>query len=282
MRQLLHKGLMGSGGTSFLWDLDAAALGLIVRRNVKRRMTRALSRELAAVLVASGLVTVFGGPAGAATQTADPPAPTYGFPSVNYTGSGQPATEEKPQSKLWWNDGSWWADMWTTGSGWHIYRLDRSVEKWVDTGVAIDSRTNTLADTLWDGTHLYIASHVVTTSTENAPVASLPNQPARLYRYSYTNGKYTLDSGFPTTITSDSSETMTIDRDSTGAIWATWTHVTGDATAGFTNTVMVNNSAPGGTGWSTPFSLPVNNVHPAPDDISSVVAFGKQQIGVMW
>ncbi|WP_307089160.1 hypothetical protein [Arthrobacter sp. B2I5] len=249
---------------------------------MKIRITRALSQGLATVLMISGLATVVGGTAGAATPTVETPAPSYGFPSVSYTGSGQAATEEKPQSKLWWNDGSWWADMWTTGSGWRIYKLDRSLEKWMDTGVPIDSRPNTLGDTLWDGTHLYIASHVVTTSTENAPVASLPNQPARLYRYSYANGKYTLDSGFPTTITSDSSETMTIDRDSTGAIWATWTHVTGDATAGYTNSVMVNNSAPGGTNWGTPTVLPVSNVHPTPDDISAVVAFGKKQVGVMW
>ena len=273
---------MVSGGTSFLRDLDAAALGLIVRRIVKRRMTRALGQGLAPVLVVSGLATVIGEPVGAATPTVDAPVPTYGFPSVTYTGSGQAATEEKPQSKLWWNDGSWWADMWTTGSGWRIYKLDRTAEKWVDTGVGIDSRTNTLADTLWDGAHLYVASHVVTTSTENAPVASLPNQPARLYRYSYANGKYTLDAGFPTTITSDSSETMTIDKDSTGSIWATWTHVTGDATAGYTNSVMVNSSTAGGANWGTPAVLPVNNVHPTPDDISAVVAFGKKQIGVMW
>ena len=249
---------------------------------MKRQMTRALGQGLVAVLAISGLTTALGGPASAVTEAVVAPPPTYGSPSVSYAGSGQAATAEKPQSKLWWNDGSWWADMWTTGSGWRIYKLDRSVGKWVDTGVAIDSRTNTLADTLWDGTHLYVASHVVTTSTESAPVASLPNQPARLYRYSYSNGKYTLDAGFPTTITSDSSETMTIDKDSTGTVWATWTHVTGDATAGFTNTVMVNSATADGTKWGTPAVLPVNNVHPTPDDISAVVAFGKKQIGVMW
>ena len=41
---------------------------------------------------------------------------------------------------------------------WHIFRLDRSSETWSDTGVAIDDRPNTLADVLWDGTHLYVAS----------------------------------------------------------------------------------------------------------------------------
>ncbi|MFF1883451.1 hypothetical protein ACFVVC_18505 [Pseudarthrobacter sp. NPDC058196] len=193
-----------------------------------------------------------------------------------------PPTSDKPQSKLWWNDGAWWADMWKSGSGWHIYRLDRGTETWVDTGLLNDSRPSTLSDTLWDGSHLYIASHVVTLSTEVAPQPSLSGQPAYLYRYSYAAGKYTLDSGFPSVITNNSSESMTIDEDSTGAIWATWTQVGGNATSGYTNTVYVNNTNAAGTSWSKPFVLPVSNPHPAPDDISAVVAYGAKKIGVMW
>jgi hypothetical protein len=145
-----------------------------------------------------------------------------------------------------------------------------------------DRRRSTLADTLWDGSHLYIASHVVTESGDTTTVASVSGQPANLYRYSYANGKYTLDSGFPTVITKNSSESMTIAKDSTGAIWATWTQVSGSSTSGFTNTVYANNSASGGTSWATPFVLPVSNPHPAPDDISAVVAYGNKKIGVMW
>ncbi|GGH91199.1 PKD domain-containing protein [Arthrobacter liuii] len=75
---------------------------------------------------------------------------------------------------------------------------------------------------------------------------------------------------------------MTIDEDSTGALWATWTQVAGNSTSGFTNTVYVNDSAPGGTSWASPFVIPVSNPHPAPDDISAVVAFSKSKIGIMW
>ncbi|HEY8700242.1 MAG TPA: hypothetical protein VIM08_04635 [Arthrobacter sp.] len=75
---------------------------------------------------------------------------------------------------------------------------------------------------------------------------------------------------------------MTIAEDTTGAIWATWTQVAGDPVAGLTNTVYVNNSAPGGTSWASPFMLPVSNPHPAPDDISAIVAYGEKKIGVMW
>ncbi|HEY9355390.1 MAG TPA: hypothetical protein VIQ52_03690, partial [Arthrobacter sp.] len=184
--------------------------------------------QLIAFCLAVAATVVAAGPAPAAT--------TYGYPSISYSEVSNPPTSDKPQSKLWWNDGSWWADMWTNGSGWHIYRLDRNTKTWVDTGLLNDSRKDTLADTLWDGSHLYIASHVVTVTGDGTPKPSVSGQPAKLYRYSYAAGKYTLDTGFPNIITNNSSESMTIDADTTGAVWATWTQVAGNPTAGFTNT----------------------------------------------
>lgn len=208
--------------------------------------------------------------------------PVYGTQSIAYSGVSNPPTSDKPQSKLWFNAGSWWADMWTTGTGWSIYRLDRSTETWVNTGIANDTRASTLADVLWDGSKLYIASHVVTVTGDGTPNPSQSGQPAKLYRYSYGSGSYTLDAGFPTTVTSNSSESMTIDQDSLGGIWATWTQVAGNSTSGYTNTVYVNHSADAGATWDVPFVLPVSSPHPAPDDISAVVAFNRNQIGVMW
>lgn len=208
--------------------------------------------------------------------------PVYGTQSIAYSGVSNPPTSDKPQSKLWFNEGSWWADMWTTGAGWSIYRLDRPSKTWVNTGIVNDTRASTLADVLWDGNKLYIASHVVTVTGDGTPKPSLSGQPAKLYRYSYTGGKYVLDSGFPTVITNNSSESMTLDKDSLGGIWVTWTQVAGNSTSGYTNTVYMNYSANGGATWKVPFVLPVTSPHPAPDDISAVVAFGKSQIGVMW
>jgi len=228
---------------------------------------------IVALLAAVGL----GVPATASAAPGD-----YGHPSISYSGVSNPPTSDKPQSKLWWNDNSWWADMWTTGSGWHIYRLDRPTESWVDTGVLNDPRANSLADTLWDGTHLYIASHSVSVSTLDTVNPSVSGQAALLYRYSYSGGKYTLDAGFPTTITTNSSESMTIDKDSTGALFATWTQVAGNPATGYTNSVYVNVSAPGGTSWQAPFVIPAADPHPSTDDISSVVAFGANKVGVMW
>ncbi|TLM73892.1 hypothetical protein FDW81_07505 [Pseudarthrobacter sp. NamB4] len=172
--------------------------------------------------------------------------------------------------------------MWTTGTGWQIYRLDRATKTWVNTGVLNDTRSSASSDTLWDGNKLYIASHVVTVSGDSSTKVSVSGQPAKLYRYSYASGKYTLDTGFPTNINNNSSESLTIDKDTTGAIWATWTQVSGSSTSGYTSSVYVNASAPGGTSWGSPFVLPVADPNPAPDDISAVVAFGSKKIGVMW
>ncbi|MDQ0769288.1 PKD repeat protein [Pseudarthrobacter defluvii] len=239
-----------------------------------KRFASWLAQTVVAAVVVAGSILVWS-PAASAD-------PVYGTQSISYSGLANPPTADKPQSKLWWNDGSWWADMWTTGSGWHIYRLDRGTHVWVDTGVLNDARGSTLADTLWDGTHLYIASHVVSVSSDTNPAASKAGHPAYLYRYSYVGGKYTLDPGFPSVITDNSSESLTIAEDSTGAIWATWTQVAGNATSGYTNTVYVNNSTPGGTDWAEPFVIPVTHPTAAPDDISAVLAYGKNKIGVMW
>jgi len=62
----------------------------------------------------------------------------------------------------------------------------------------IDNRPKTRSDTLWDGTHLYVA---LARTGQFVPSATV-GQPARLYRYSYnhTTRAYTLDAGFPVQI----------------------------------------------------------------------------------
>ncbi|MFL6133267.1 MAG: PKD domain-containing protein, partial [Nocardioidaceae bacterium] len=185
---------------------------------------------------------------------------------------------------LWFNDGLWWATMFDPASlTWHIFRLDRATEKWEDTGTQVDNRPQTLSDALWDGQKLYIASQWVTISSTAAPKASVV-KPARLYRYSYlpASKTYVLDTGFPATINNNSSETLNIDKDSTGRLWATWTQVSGSSTTGFTNTVYVNSTVGSDNNWGTPMVLPVAGANPDVDDISAVVAFGSNRIGVMW
>jgi PKD repeat protein len=217
------------------------------------------------LLVAVGLA-----PAPASAATGD-----VGVQGASYSGVTAP-TGEKPESKLWFNDGRWWATMFDTPSGtWRIFYLNRSAspEVWVNTGTVTDTRANTLSDVLWSGGKLYVASHVKATSN----TTSATNQPARLFRYSYdsTSRNYVLDSGFPTNINNNSSETLTIDRDSSGVLWATWTQQ---------QQVYVNSASSTGQ-WGTPFVLPAGADPDASgleaDDISTLVAF-KGRTGVMW
>jgi PKD repeat protein len=233
---------------------------------------------MAVLAVAMVVVGLAGTSTPASAATGD-----VGYQDQSYAGAVNAPTSDKPQSKLWYAQNTWWADMFDTVSGtWHIFRLDRASQAWRDTGVLIDPRPNTLADVLWDGTHLYVASHVVTVSSESAPTASSSNSPARLYRFSYsTAAGYTLDRGFPATITNNSSESLTLDKDSTGTLWATWTQVSKTST-GFTSSVYVNSTTGGDSAWGTPAVVPVTGSKVSPDDISTVVAFGRNKIGLMW
>jgi hypothetical protein len=203
-------------------------------------------------------------------------AGSLGFKDQSFTGAGDDRPSgSKPESKLWWNDGSWWADMWDANSlSHHIFRLDLLTQHWVDTGVQLDDRPSTRSDTLWDGTHLYVASHVHTSC--DCSTSSFGN-PSRLYRFSYDPllQTYTLDAGFPVTINDTASETLVIDKDSTGTIWATWAQ---DDQVEVAHTVGGDDHV-----WSTPFVLPVSGATGLKsDDISSLVAFGGNKIGVMW
>ncbi len=245
------------------------------------RVSRFVGIVAAVSLTVASLVAASGQTAVAATGD-------IGYADQTYSGVSNPPTADKPQSKLWFNDGLWWANMWTT-SGWHIFQLNRSTNGWVDTGTAVDSRGTSSSDALWDGSKLYIGTHYVTAS-DDTTIRPSQSQPARLYRYSYssTTKKYTLDTGFPSAISNNSSESLTIDKDSTGRVWATWTKVSGSSSAGYTSAVYVNSSADG-TSWATPMVVPASgtNTSVAPDDISGVVAFGKSsadkgKIGVLW
>ncbi|MCW2574147.1 MAG: hypothetical protein JWR66_177 [Modestobacter sp.] len=242
-----------------------------------RSAGKALAAAVVVGLVAVGLVAS----AGAATAAAG----DVGLQDQAYNGATYAPTSDKPQSKLWFAQGSWWADMFDTVSKtWHIFRLDRSAQTWVDTGVLIDDRRDTLADVLWDGTHLYVASHVVTISTDTATNPSIAGSPTRLYRYSYsaTTSSYTLDVGFPVAINDNSSESLTIDKDSRGVLWATWTQVSGTAATGYTAAVYVNATNGSDTVWGTPMVMPGAQSTVEPDDLSSVVAVGRNRIGVLW
>jgi PKD repeat protein len=231
----------------------------------RRTAGRAGAFILAAAVVASSAL------AGAAPVLAAPG--DIGFEGPSYTGAGSAPTGSKPESKLWFNDGIWWGTLWSTSAAaFHIYRLDLAGQQWIDTGVALDNRTGTRDDVLWDGSKLYVASHRYST----APAAGYA---VKLFRFSYVAASktYTLDAGFPATIHDFKTETFVIDKDSTGRLWATWVQ---------NQQVYVSHSTTSDAIWTTPFVLPVSGTTVDVDDISSVISFrhsgDPSRIGVMW
>jgi hypothetical protein len=193
-----------------------------------------------------------------------------------YTPKVQTPSGEKPQSKLWYNDGRWWADLFNITDGkYHIYWLNLGPQTWVDTGTILDPRAQTKADILWTGTRLYVASGGGSDLSGSGTTAPLP---ANLYRYSYNPATkaYTLDSGFPVTIRDGGAETIVLDKDSTGMLWITYTQ---------SNKVYVNHSRTTDADWipsaATQLNVPGTNSNVSPDDISTLVAVDGK-IGVLW
>jgi len=194
---------------------------------------------------------------------------------------GSDPTADKPQSKLWYtiegNAATWWAVMFNSNVGqWRIHKLTWP-SQWVDTGVQVDDRATSRADVLWDNNtkKLYIVSLVRLSSSNQS----------RLYRYTYSGGTYTLDSGYPVVVmktdsstpnpVTGSAETMAFDKDSTGRLWITFTQ---------NKKVWVNSNPDDGQNWGKPFVLP-NSSAIGSDDISSLVAYNDKNgpsIGVLW
>ncbi|WP_258804127.1 hypothetical protein [Pseudarthrobacter sp. NS4] len=170
---------------------------------------------------------------------------------------------------MWFNDGIWWGNLWDTASSdFHIFRFNASTSSWADTGVATETRANTHHDVLWDGKTLHVASYRFV----NDGLPAEPNYPSTMRRYSYDPGtkKYSLLSS--TKINDHRVETLSIDKDSTGRVWATWQQG---------NRIYLNVTGTDGKTWGTPFAHPSSLSNVSVDDNSAVIAFDGK-MGVMW
>ncbi len=218
---------------------------------------------LVALTALAFVVTAMAVPGAAAAQVG---FKAHSFAGLGAESSGGAITGEKPESKLWFNAGSWWASMVSpTNAGTHtIWRL--AGDAWTNTGVVIDTRAASKEDVLSVGSTLYIASRASSGLGGN-----------KLRRFTYAGGSYTPDSGFPVTLPGAGEETLTLARDSTGRLWITYESG---------SSIFVANSQGSDTSWSAPFVLPVTGATgTSSDDISSVVAFTDDAgpaIGVMW
>jgi hypothetical protein len=229
-------------------------------------------RRAVLVAVAGAIAICTVGAAGAAgataKQTSSAGFEAQSFAATSADSAGGAVTGQKPESKLWYAQGSWWAAMVVPTSGAHdIYQLVAG--NWVDTGVQIDSESTTREDVLWDGTHLYVLSRTPTTS-----------EPNRLRRFSFVHGAYQLDSGFPVNVPGGGAEASTIAEDSTGTLWLTY------ASNPPTPKVMVAHSVGNDQTWTAAFALPMSPASGLKgDDISAIISFTDATgpaIGVAW
>jgi trimeric autotransporter adhesin len=225
-------------------------------------------------LAAHGLVAAFVLAALATAAPAAAAAGDIGYKDGKYDPASGSVTGTKPESKLWFNHG-WRAIVFqSSASEYRIYRLDTATGAWSDSGVAVDPRNTARADVLWDGAagKLYVSSHPKVTSG----TATTADKAGRLYRYSYdaATDRYSLDAGFPVAINAATSETLVIDKDSTGTLWATWTQ---DSHVYVAHTVGGNDAA-----WGKAYIVPGASTTLTADDVSSVIHFGTNKIGVMW
>jgi chitodextrinase len=208
------------------------------------------------VCLAVTMTALLAGAAQAAVPT------TYQDSAYTSTVRASP-TADKPQSKLWFQDGSWWSLMLSPSDNViHIFELQGD-HTWRDTGTVVDSRPTSTGDALWEASSnkLYVASRTV-------------GSPAKLARFSYSPATrtYNLDAYFPVSISPGGTESITIAKDSTGKLWATFTRQ---------SQVWVTHSTTSDRTWTPPFMPPVGDTSITSDDISSIVTM-RGKVGFIW
>ena len=216
-------------------------------------------------LVATGAVVALALLAAACGPT---PPPKGEFAGPSYTGAGSP-TGFKAERKLWHHDGTWWSVMFDAAAAdWYVFKLDKVSQTWSRTTTLLDTRSSAHADVLFDGTKLYVLSHVYSEVAQSAATT-----PVNLYRLSYSGGTWSLDTGFPRAVVRGQMESMTLAKDGTGRLWATWVE---DAAVKYVTSTD-------GVTWSARATLPRPEASTTltTDDISAVVAFGGR-VGVLW
>jgi hypothetical protein len=167
--------------------------------------------------------------------------------------STEPPTADKPQSKLWFLDGSWWSLMvGAGGSTTYIHQLMPD-HTWRNTGVVVDSRPNATGDALSRGSRLYVASR---TTSSNLVVGT----------FSYDASTHTWSGATQSINSGGGSESATIDQDSTGRLWVTYTRA---------SQVWVAHSDTNQTNWTAGYHPTGSGVDTliGADDLSALIAY---------
>jgi hypothetical protein len=189
-------------------------------------------------------------------------APAFAAPDIadKFSIGAGAGTDHKPQSKLWFNDGTWWAVMYD-GTNQRIWKFENGTfVKQTYADAAVDARATSRADVLWDGTSLFVLMWH----------DALP----KFSKYSYDSSTQTYQRlpGFPVDIAIPGAECMVIDKDSTGRVWAS-----------FELNLQVHviwTTTPDHLTWNTAGTVIATSLES--DDITATVAFGGDKLGVFW
>ena len=185
------------------------------------------------------------------------------------------------RAQMWRNDNIWWGAFSNNTDGIYLYQ-QTSPTTWAQ-GALLD--TNMVAgvfvagspDCLWNGTNLFM---MVQEST----------LVAKLYKYTYstTTKLYTVVAGFPVSLptigvgTSSSGKsygTVTIDQDSTGKLWVSYT---GGGIGGDGNVHVISSTSVDHKTWDTTGFILESGLGLVKVETSPILAFGGNKIGVGW
>jgi hypothetical protein len=192
---------------------------------------------------------------------------SYGYRAQAYSSTADRVTGEKPESKLWFHDGRWWATMIPEDGATHtIHELVGTT--WVDTGVEVAGDTAARGDALLVGNALYISNRGTST----------------LFRADW-DGSSWVPRGTPSKLPVPADvPALTIAKDSTGALWLTWIEDDGVHVASAPDQAELS-----AEDWNNREMFSLEDVGDraavTDDDISAVIAFSDAEgpaIGVMW
>ena len=198
---------------------------------------------------------------------------TYG---ARVDSAGGPATNSKPESKLFYtSDGRWWGVLGSGGNfgsngGVFLYELG-SDHVW-RSRVRLRADSWAKADTLLVGQTLYVSLRDDRATSGGGFFVN--RRVSLLYVLSYQgNGGWSVRSG-PTSITTANPEELTIARDSQRRLWVAYEKA---------HRIQVGSTSPDRTAFRLA-PLPVPNVKI--DDIAAITSFGTdasgRKIGVFW
>lgn len=182
-------------------------------------------------------------------------------------------TAATAQSKLWFADGTWWGLLVNPGDdSVHIYELTET-HVWRDTGNLVDARAGSRGDALWDETRQRV---VVASRADRGAVR------VATFEYDSEDRSWAPAVGSPQEIDTGGRgpESVSVDVDSTGRLWLTYTQG---------GEVLVAHSDPDGRSWTAGFPPAGADTDVDTDDISAIIAFdsdgsgsGNDSIGVLW